>query len=129
MITLRLPHPPSVNHYWVHTNTGKHYIAGKGKQFRQDVFGIVREIRGTSQPIVGGVALYVDWYPPDARKRDIDNILKALLDALQYAGLYKDDNQIVRLSVTRYGPIKDGMVCVMCDDLSQPPGQAKEKQE
>ena len=38
---------------------------------------------------------------PDRRKRDLDNILKALQDSLQAAGVYKDDCQIDLLTVKR----------------------------
>ena len=43
----------------------------------------------------------IEAYPPDKRKRDLDNILKSLLDALQHAGMYPDDSQIDVLSIAR----------------------------
>ena len=36
----------------------------------------------------------VDAYPPDKRRRDLDNIQKSLWDALQHGGAYRDDSQI-----------------------------------
>ena len=42
------------------------------------------------------------------RRRDIDNVQKALLDALQYEGVYLDDSQIVRLSIEKRGSIAAG---------------------
>jgi crossover junction endodeoxyribonuclease RusA len=49
---------------------------------------------------------------PDNRCRDLDNILKALQDALQDAGVYNDDHQIDDLRVTRTAPQKPGWVDV-----------------
>ncbi|WP_159137369.1 RusA family crossover junction endodeoxyribonuclease, partial [Citrobacter braakii] len=43
-------------------------------------------------------------YPPDARRRDIDNYNKALFDALTHAGIWEDDSQIKRMLV-EWGPI------------------------
>lgn len=39
--------------------------------------------------------------PPDRRARDLDNILKALLDALAHAGVYADDSEIDELHIYR----------------------------
>lgn len=38
---------------------------------------------------------------PDRRRRDLDNILKALFDALTHAGLWLDDSQIDFISISR----------------------------
>lgn len=58
------------------------------------------------------IALEMDIYPPDKRKRDIDNGIKPTLDALQKAGVYDDDNQIARLLVTRMVIIPQGQIIV-----------------
>ncbi len=42
----------------------------------------------------------MDAFPPDRRRRDLDNIQKPVLDAMQHAGVYLDDSQ-VDLLVTR----------------------------
>jgi crossover junction endodeoxyribonuclease RusA len=59
----------------------------------------------------GEVAVYVFAHPPDRRKRDLDNITKALLDALVRAGVLKDDYQVARLYAER--------------DLPEPPGKVR----
>ena len=45
---------------------------------------------------------------PDRRRRDIDNVGKALLDALQHAGCFDDDEQIDVLHIERRTVIKGG---------------------
>ncbi len=50
------------------------------------------------RPLVGRLAVEVEVFPPDNRRRDVDNVIKALLDALQHGGAYLDDSQIVRLT-------------------------------
>lgn len=52
--------------------------------------------------------LYI--YPPDNKKRDLDNLCKAVLDALQHAGLYTDDFHIQQLYVQRCEVRKFGEV-------------------
>lgn len=50
-------------------------------------------------------------YPPDRRKRDLDNILKCLLDSLEKAQVFVDDSQIDELIIRRVRP-NDGKVVV-----------------
>ncbi|NBW22487.1 MAG: RusA family crossover junction endodeoxyribonuclease, partial [Caulobacteraceae bacterium] len=40
----------------------------------------------------GSVRVVIEAFPPDRRKRDLDNILKSLLDALTHAGVWEDDS-------------------------------------
>lgn len=47
------------------------------------------------------IRMEVVAYPPDKRRRDLDNLGKSLLDSLQHAGLYQDDSQIDYLSFER----------------------------
>lgn len=101
MITFRLPWPPSVNAYWRHPTkgplAGRHLISREGREYRE----LVRAELHGMKPMTGLVRVSVDLYPPDARRRDIDNSMKALLDALGYAGVYADDSQITTLHIER----------------------------
>jgi crossover junction endodeoxyribonuclease RusA len=56
--------------------------------------------------------MHVTATAPDHRRRDLDNILKALQDSLQDAGVYNDDHQIDDLRITRTSPHKPGWVDV-----------------
>jgi len=56
-------------------------------------------------------------FMPDRRKRDIDNTLKALLDALTHAGVWLDDSQVVDLRI-RKSPTLGGFVSVIIEELS-----------
>jgi crossover junction endodeoxyribonuclease RusA len=38
-------------------------------------------------------------FPPDKRRRDLDNLPKVVLDSLTKAGVWKDDSQIQRLTI------------------------------
>lgn len=40
-------------------------------------------------------------YPPDLRKRDIDNVCKVVLDTLQRAGIYENDFMVWKLTIER----------------------------
>jgi Holliday junction resolvase RusA-like endonuclease len=50
------------------------------------------------------VAVSIVAFPPDNRTRDLDNILKALLDSLQHAGVIPDDNDVWGVAAYRHDP-------------------------
>jgi len=78
-------------------------------------------------PAVGRLAVTVEVFPPDRRRRDIDNLLKAVLDALQHGGAFPDDSRIVWLLIQRARVVPGGRVVVTIRDLAdgqQPPDDA-----
>ena len=55
--------------------------------------------------------------PRDKRKIDLDNRLKAVLDALQDAQVYDDDWQIDFLQIQRGEPIRHGAIMVTIEAI------------
>jgi Holliday junction resolvase RusA-like endonuclease len=109
MTELELPYPPSVNHYWRRVGH-RTLISRGGRAFRQAVCAILAAAK--VRPLLGPLAVEVTVFPPDRRRRDIDNLQKALLDALQHGGAYLDDSQIVRLTIERSQPVAGGKTIV-----------------
>lgn len=109
MIKLKLPYPPSVNHYWGQVGNRK-FIGKRGKEFREEVY--ICALNARKVGLKGRLEVKVYLYPPDKRKRDIDNIFKSLLDALEHAGVYENDSQIDRLCVERLEVVAGGC-CVV----------------
>lgn len=103
MLQIELPWPPSVNHYWRHTRNG-HYISLEGQTYRETVFFMCSKFRKLI-PDDARLSLRIEAFPPDRRKRDLDNVLKSLLDALQKAEVYGDDGQIDHISISRKTPL------------------------
>lgn len=102
--SFELPYPPSVNHYW-HRVGDATLISREGRRFRKEVCAKLARTR--VERMDGRLAVRILVCPPDARRRDLDNIQKALLDALEHGGVYGDDGQIDCLFVER-GPITPG---------------------
>jgi crossover junction endodeoxyribonuclease RusA len=117
---LTLPWPPSVNKYYRHINkgqlAGRNLISEEGRAFRSAVDAVVRQARAR-KAMAFPLEVRVAAYPPDRRKRDLDNLLKATLDALQSSGVYLNDNQIESLSIYRAEPVAGGQLEVQITAL------------
>lgn len=108
-LELELPYPPSINHYWRRVGY-RTLISREGRRFRQRVLAILAALG--VKPMAGRLAVQVEVFPPDSRRRDIDNVQKALLDALQHGGAYTDDSQIVQLVIEKREPVDGGKTVV-----------------
>lgn len=108
-ITLRLPYPPSVNDYWIRTRFGM-AVGSKGKKYREAAFGAWLE-QGAPK-VAGRLSVVIEVYPPTQGRRDLDNICKALLDAMTAAGVWPDDELIDDLRLIRRGILPPGKVVV-----------------
>ncbi|MEQ8789501.1 MAG: RusA family crossover junction endodeoxyribonuclease [Pirellulaceae bacterium] len=109
MIELELPYPPSINHYWRRVGS-RTLISREGRRFRQNVMAILAAM--SVEPMSGPLEVDVQVFPPDNRRRDVDNVQKALLDALEHGGAYGDDSQIVRLTIEKGEPVDGGKTLV-----------------
>lgn len=109
-VKFSFPFPPSTNTYWRNLN-GRTLISKKGRYYSDLVTAIVCS-QMQEPTLTGRLAVAVKAYPPDRRRRDLDNLFKSLLDAMGKAGVYEDDSQIDSLSITREEIITGGMVIV-----------------
>lgn len=66
--------------------------------------------------MIGSLGIVILASPPDRRRRDLDNILKALLDSIAFAGVVEDDSQFDAICIVRQSPVKDGnLQIVICE--------------
>ncbi len=118
-----LPYPPSVNHYYRRVGP-RTLISREGRTYRRRVCSVLAA-SGTST-LAGPVAVTVEVYPPDRRRRDLDNCLKSLLDALEKGGAYENDSQIVRLVAEKRDPVEGGRAVVRIAPAGHRPGESEE---
>jgi crossover junction endodeoxyribonuclease RusA len=115
MVELTLPWPPTVNTYW-RMFENRMIISAAGRSYRKAVSDQVLIQRGAKH-LKGKVKVTIEAYRPDNRKRDLDNLLKAVLDGLKYAGVYEDDSLIVDLRIY-WSPDVGGMLKVFIEELA-----------
>lgn len=116
MLTLSLPFPPSINHYFSYYQ-GRPVLSKEARAYRH----LVRRMASAKgvKPLMGPLAVRIEVHPPDNRRRDADNVQKSVLDALQHAGVFWDDSQVVWLLTIKHPSNTDGGVQVKIDDASE----------
>jgi len=103
-----LPMPPTLNTYYRNVK-GKMKLSAAGRQYKIDVLAIVwHGCKGKPEPMMGRLRVEIKLHYPDKRSYDIDNRPKAVLDGLEEAGVYGNDNQVDALIVLRGDPIPGG---------------------
>ena len=116
-----------MNTYWRRVGH-KTIISRGGREFRTKVCAMLAGDGPRKPPAGGRIALLMDAFPPDRRRRDLDNLQKPTLDAMQHAGIYEDDSQVDLLITRRMQVCPDGRIiariealplqqCILCGAL------------
>lgn len=107
-LKLTLGWPPSINTYWRRTGS-RFYVCERGIQYRKETRkAAVLALGFDFEPIRDPISLVLHAYPPDKRRRDLDNLMKAVGDSLAYARIIVDDFQIDELHIIRCKPVLGG---------------------
>lgn len=107
---IRLPWPPTVNHYYTVARNRKILSPG-GRAYKKYAVECmmvqgVPKLSAEEKPF----GLSIIARPPDKRHRDLDNLLKPILDSLVAYGAIPDDWMIDDLRIQRMYPVKDGAI-------------------
>ena len=103
--------PPSVNKEWRNVS-GRAILSKPAREFRRAIKGHVfvmrNEGRLPKRKLTGKLSVSISLYPPDSRRRDIDNYVKNIFDSLTLADVWNDDNQVRKLFIEFGEPIRGG---------------------
>ena len=113
---LAIPYPPTGNTATRHAG-GRHYTTEAVKRYRMAVATLAMA-QGGAKTLAGQIKVVAEVYPPDNRKRDLDNAWKTAGDALTKAGVWKDDFQICDLRLVRMPSRAGGQVVVHIEELA-----------
>ena len=118
LVSLELPFPPSVNTYYAVVR-GRKILSKKGREYKKSV-ALAAQLHGIKgKNMEGRLAVRIDLYPPDRRRRDVDNYTKAILDGITKAEAWGDDEQVDHLVVHRCEKVKGGLAVVTITQIGE----------
>lgn len=101
--SLTLPFPPSANRYWRNVK-GRMVKSAEARAYRDEAGFLTLQqtyqTEGRGKPLTGNVKVVMDFYRP-ARRGDLDNRIKVLLDSLQGIA-FENDSQITEIHARRF---------------------------
>jgi crossover junction endodeoxyribonuclease RusA len=101
-LIFELPFPPSVNGIWRGGKGGRHYLSAKYKAWK-DAAGLMLRAQAGNKHISGPYAVEIQASRPDKRRRDIDNLIKPVLDLLSLMNVTSDDSECQLVSAEWVG--------------------------
>lgn len=107
---LKLPWPPQANHLYTIAR-GRKVKSSKGRIFNEAVKDQITKANQQFN-LSGKLKIKIVANPPDLRKRDLDNLLKAPLDALTQSGVIADDSMFRSMSIDFGEKVKGGSLDV-----------------
>lgn len=118
MIEVTLPWPPTA----LNPNTARRLHWSKrakaAKRYKKDCGWICQAAR--LRPVAfSEAAVAITFHPPDAQRRDLDNMLAAIKAGLDAISIAIDvDDSLFALSISRGSPIAGGAVVVRISDAA-----------
>lgn len=87
--------------------------------YRHQVLACVLQANPAIELVGNSLAVHIIAYPPDRRRRDLDNLNKAILDSLVFSKVIEDDGLIDKLIIERGAVSAPGYVTVAISVLSR----------
>ena len=113
-VYIEVPHPPSTNHMYTPISKGRQVMKGNVKRYKAQA-GYIAKTAARNQGWIltdKPVKMTIWWTPPDRRRRDSSNIIKALEDSFSSI-IYEDDSQVMSLTIHKLPPQKPGSATVV----------------
>lgn len=114
-----LPWPASVNALYRAVN-GQVRVSEAARSWKAKAVAVLDSSRcfGVSWPLAGRLGVVIEAYPPNKRARDLDNLIKIVLDCGNQS-LWLDDSQIDDIRIVRMGvdAEKKGFIRLMVSTL------------
>jgi crossover junction endodeoxyribonuclease RusA len=127
-VSFSLPWPPSVNHYWepvsrpVKRGSSKHrawlILTDRAKEYRLLACNAIRLQRVPCGKLSGLLRIHLTCHPPDLRDRDLDNLLKGLLDSMAHASIIRNDADFDEISMKRGPVVANGRIDVLIGEIA-----------
>jgi len=111
MNPLKLPYPPSANRYW--RRAGNHIHKSTEARQYQAAAAMTARLAGIPK-LAGDVSVTLNVHRP-ARRGDLDNSIKVVLDAIKGIA-FEDDKQVSEIHAYRHeAPKTDGWVTIQVE--------------
>lgn len=113
VLEFTLPFPPTVNNLFFTAGRARH-LSRAGRSYVKRV-GELALVNALAMPrfVLGcHLGIYLRAWPPDNKARDLDNLLKAPLDALKKCGVLRDDADIDDVRIVREAVVPGGRLVV-----------------
>lgn len=108
---LVLPLPPSVNSYWTGRGTGGQRM--RSKRARAYLYKLLGAVRVQGSPSFGPAPVVITMHLHHSHSGgDIDNYTKGVFDGLTHAGVWDDDDQVIRMQISKRGRVAKGLVVI-----------------
>ena len=110
MTTFALSWPPSVNSMY-NPVAGRTIISKQYREWKEQAAAelLLQGVPGERQ-VGPRASLWIYVEPPDYRRRDLDNLIKPVQDAIVRAGFIEDDSIIDQLHIQRLGVAPGGRI-------------------
>lgn len=110
MTRIELPFPPSLNNCFENLPRGGRKTTQRYRDWICEALWMLQSQKPAKH--LSGVSVTIGFVAPDKRKRDVDNLLKPVLDLLVTGQVIKDDSNKYVMSVTGKW-LPSGPACVV----------------
>ena len=116
-LMIELPWPPTVNNYYT-VSRGRKILSSRGRAYKKECSWMLAAEKFPKRK-TGKFRIEIICFPPDKRRRDLDNMLKPILDSLTEYGAIPDDSDVDEIRIARVRVEKPGYVRIGVERIEE----------